>query len=163
LDTFRAHLPAEDFEFIDLSPAPIGDEASPPSLDTTAAAPVGRTGTGPGTGLTNACRADVACDVVVFSGEFAGSFFGSHGRAPRPARQGGSFLPGAVPGAVSSPERGFFAWLQHPRDQGPGPPHAAGVSTRAARSRLRRAFGGACGRPALRSARTELPRIGATR
>lgn len=52
---FTERLPAEDFELLDLSSRP-----SP---------------------FREACRAAGSCDVVVFSAEFAGRFFGSYGRS----------------------------------------------------------------------------------
>jgi len=63
VQVFRA-LPTEDFELVDLS------------LHLSA----------PGQGrdagwLANACRNDLRCDVVVFSAEFAGGFFGDYGRS----------------------------------------------------------------------------------
>jgi len=57
IDVFRRLLPAEEFRFVDLTPA-AGPDPRP-------------------TWLTDACRPDVRCDVVVYSGEFAGRFFGT--------------------------------------------------------------------------------------
>jgi len=59
VDVFRTLLPPDEFEFVDLAPdaAPGGDS--------------GRTW------LLDACRRDVQCDVVIYSGEFAGRFFGT--------------------------------------------------------------------------------------
>jgi hypothetical protein len=59
VDVFRTLLSPDEFEFVDLAPdaAPGGDS--------------GRTW------LLDACRPDVQCDVVIYSGEFAGRFFGT--------------------------------------------------------------------------------------
>ena len=67
VDVFRARLPAEDFELIDLTPP------AAPSAGTTEV----RTGAAPW--LPQVCRDDLRCDVVVFSAEFGGCFFGASG------------------------------------------------------------------------------------
>ena len=64
VDVFRAHLPPEDFEVIDLSP-PALSEASPAIADPS--------------WLQERCRPDLKCDVLVISAEFAGRFFGRRG------------------------------------------------------------------------------------
>jgi hypothetical protein len=59
VDAFRAFLPPDEFEFVDLAPdaTPGGDSRR--------------------TWLLDACRPDVQCDVVIYAGEFAGRFFGT--------------------------------------------------------------------------------------
>src|SRR5947208_1507902 len=66
VQTFRSRLPEHDFEIVDLSPqlprrAGEGADAEPPSW------------------LASRCRSDLRCDLVVFSAEFAGRFFGASG------------------------------------------------------------------------------------
>jgi len=65
VDVFRTHLPPEDFEIVDLSSA----LAPAPTDGTTAPGPATR------------CPADLRCDIVVFSAEFGGRFFGRSGRS----------------------------------------------------------------------------------
>lgn len=66
LDTFRAQLDRTRFEFIDLRAQALA--AQPASFS------------GPQEGwLTGACRPDLRCDVVVYTAEFAGRFFGKQG------------------------------------------------------------------------------------
>lgn len=67
LEAFRQHLGTRRFEFVDLAAAAahtpaIGaaDPARPPWL-------------------LDACRPDAPCDMVIFTGEFAGRFFGTRG------------------------------------------------------------------------------------
>ncbi|MBX3026922.1 hypothetical protein KF840_18600 [bacterium] len=67
LDVFRSHLDAQRFVFTDLGPA----AAHPPLSAATSGAPQ--------PWLRSACRADLTCDLVVVSGEFAGRFFGRRG------------------------------------------------------------------------------------
>jgi hypothetical protein len=67
LDVLRAHLDPRRFEFIDLGAA----AAHLPAAGTT------RTPARPW--LLDACRADVTCDLLFVSGEFAGRFFGRRG------------------------------------------------------------------------------------
>src|SRR5262249_38535364 len=70
IQVFKDRLPPEDFEIVDLSPRhaaaatlPLGDRA-------------------PGARwLLDLCRPGLRCDVVVYSAEFAGSFFGASGTA----------------------------------------------------------------------------------
>src|SRR5512139_1151834 len=63
LDVFRSHFDAQHFVFTDLG----GAAARLPAAGGTAA---------PAPWLLNACRPNLTCDVVIFSGEFAGRFFG---------------------------------------------------------------------------------------
>jgi len=64
VDVFRERLPPQDFEIVDLSAA----LATPaPAADAPASWPAGL------------CPADLRCDVVVFSAEFGGRFFGRSG------------------------------------------------------------------------------------
>jgi len=64
---FKSQLSPQDFEFVDLTPARSSSAPSAP-----AAQPA------PGW-LMNRCRPDLRCDIVVYSGEFAGGFFGDYG------------------------------------------------------------------------------------
>jgi hypothetical protein len=69
IQVFKDALPAGDFEVLDLSPH---------LLPAAAAAPA--SGDGPNTSwLFGLCRPDLHCDMVVYSAEFAGRFFGSYG------------------------------------------------------------------------------------
>jgi len=74
LDVFRAHLPAADFDFVDLTPVSPTEPAAAGAAP--AISPLLRTTPG---WLLDRCQADLRCDVVVFSGEFAGGFFGRYG------------------------------------------------------------------------------------
>ena len=69
---FESRLPPEDFEVVDLSPHPPLAGGPPPLV-----APVG----GPPRvfPVWDLCRSDLRCDVVVYSAEFAGRFFGHYG------------------------------------------------------------------------------------
>jgi hypothetical protein len=64
VDVFRTRLAPEDFEIVDLSPA--------------LAAPAPTTG-GRVSSSDHLCRTDLRCDVVVYSAEFGGRFFGRSG------------------------------------------------------------------------------------
>jgi hypothetical protein len=68
---FRAHLPAEDFEIVDLGPKLFGDAMT--------AVPPHPAGYAPDVGAL--CDGSLRCDVVVFSAEFAGRFFGRCGQS----------------------------------------------------------------------------------
>jgi hypothetical protein len=73
---FASRLPAEDFEFIDLSPpSPLG-QMTPATATSTPAMVTDDRGW-----LQGVCRNDIRCDVVVLSAEFAGRFFGRGGRS----------------------------------------------------------------------------------
>jgi hypothetical protein len=63
VDVFRAHLPPAEFEIVDL------DSLVPTSSD------------GARVEQALVCPADLRCDVVVFSAEFGGRFFGRSGRS----------------------------------------------------------------------------------
>lgn len=83
IGVLRSHLPPDEFEFIDFSPnisaaqnAFSGQFASSPG----SAEPVQN---GPVPWLLKACRPDLACDITVYSGEFAGGFFGRYGGSLR--------------------------------------------------------------------------------
>ncbi|MEW6271505.1 MAG: hypothetical protein AB1689_19660 [Thermodesulfobacteriota bacterium] len=67
LAEFASHLPPTDFEFIDLSPPMLGAAPSDASAERG--------------WLQGVCRQDLRCEVVVYSGEFAGRFFGRCGRS----------------------------------------------------------------------------------
>ena len=66
-DVFRQSLDPKRFEFIDVRAA--ANAARPPQLGDPADAPW----------LVNACTTDVRCDVMVYTAEFAGRFFGKLG------------------------------------------------------------------------------------
>ncbi len=67
LGVFEARLSPAEFEILDLSPhlSPVPASAERP----------GRSW------VLDLCRPDIRCDVVVYSGEFAGRFFGRYGRS----------------------------------------------------------------------------------
>ncbi|MFN8545989.1 MAG: hypothetical protein U0807_17540 [Candidatus Binatia bacterium] len=65
---FRSHLPPADFDVVDLSPHLL-------LAETARARPGGRSTPW----LPSLCRPDLQCDVVVYSAEFAGRFFGGYG------------------------------------------------------------------------------------
>lgn len=78
LTAIRSVLSPKDFEFIDLTPTQaFGQEtADPVTPISSTAAPVA--GNEPGW-LMKRCSPDLQCDVVIYSGEFAGGFFGKYG------------------------------------------------------------------------------------
>jgi hypothetical protein len=80
LTAMRSHLPPGDFIMLNLSPPPLGGLDGTPVLQpaalTTANA---HAESGPPPWLMNQCRPDVQCDIVVYSGEFGGRFFGRYG------------------------------------------------------------------------------------
>ncbi len=61
LAAIKSQLPPQDFDFIELTPAHGSVAADTPGW------------------LTNRCRPDLRSDIVVYSGEFAGGFFGDYG------------------------------------------------------------------------------------
>jgi len=69
LAAIKAALPAKDFVFTDLSPV------FPGGVDSTGSTLSRLT---PGW-FADRCRPDLSCDIVVYSGEFGGAFFGSYG------------------------------------------------------------------------------------
>jgi len=74
VDAIMEQLPESHFEFVDLSPPHVlgGDGVSSQSVAMTS--PLG-----PAPWLIDACRPNLECDIVVFTGEFAGRFFGKFG------------------------------------------------------------------------------------
>jgi hypothetical protein len=71
VEVFRAFLPPEEFDFVDLAPGPAPAERPGPGAGPGSSGDSGRTW------ILDACRPDVRCDVVIYAGEFAGQFFGS--------------------------------------------------------------------------------------
>jgi len=71
IEAFRSHLSGE-FRFVDLSPAPLLPSPGGQGAPITAL---------PDGWMANVCRQDLKCDVVLFSAEFAGRFFGIRGSA----------------------------------------------------------------------------------
>ena len=71
VEVFRAFLPPEKFDFVDLAPGPVPAERPGP------AAGPGSSGDSGRTWILDACRPAVRCDVVIYAGEFAGRFFGT--------------------------------------------------------------------------------------
>src|SRR5262249_27315625 len=71
VEVFRSLLPADQFAFVDLSPRASMAPAS--DLSTPVDAPSGQSW------IFDGCRPDLQCDVVVYSAEFAGRFFGKQG------------------------------------------------------------------------------------
>jgi len=72
VEVFRSLLPADQFSFVDLSPRASRTSAADPST------PVASSASGQ-SWIFDACRPDLQCDVVVYSAEFAGRFFGKQG------------------------------------------------------------------------------------
>lgn len=64
---FQSRLPEEDFDVVDLSPR------LPLPAHSTGADGAGESW------LSNLCRPDLQCDIVVFAAEFGGRFFGAYG------------------------------------------------------------------------------------
>lgn len=73
---FRASLPPDQFDIVDLSPEAFGVENGP--IEQTDATP--RAADPSKAWPQNLCRADLRCDILVIAGEFAGRFFGKNGR-----------------------------------------------------------------------------------
>jgi hypothetical protein len=68
IEAFQSSLSPDEFEFLDLAPqAPMSAEISEP------------TGDEPPPWIFDRCRPDIRCDVAIYSGEFAGRFFGKNG------------------------------------------------------------------------------------
>jgi len=76
LTAIQSHLPAKDFDFIDLTPAAAESAESMPPASSAGSAST--TETTPGW-LLDTCRPELRCDIVIYSGEFAGGFFGKYG------------------------------------------------------------------------------------
>jgi hypothetical protein len=79
LAIIKSHLPAKDFEFIELTPSPLFGEESVGPMTLSPSAASGPPGNDVPGWLMNRCRPDLQCDIVVYSGEFAGGFFGQSG------------------------------------------------------------------------------------
>jgi len=62
VEVSRSLLPRQQFEFVDLSPRSSGELAPSPQP-----------------WILDRCRPDLQCDVAIYSGEFAGRFFGKRG------------------------------------------------------------------------------------
>src|SRR5262245_58774615 len=76
VEVFRSLLPRDQFDFIDLSPRSSGEPAS----STRTASTADPAGPSPGQSwILDRCRPELQCDVVVYSAEFAGRFFGKQG------------------------------------------------------------------------------------
>jgi hypothetical protein len=79
LAAIKSEVSPGDFEFVELTPVPVfgdgGAAAMPRPVSAAPAPPVHY----PSTWLMDRCQPDLHCDVVVFSGEFAGAFFGNYG------------------------------------------------------------------------------------
>jgi hypothetical protein len=69
LEAFRTYLDPRQFEFVDIRAAV--SAARPPASPGGAGAP--------GSWLLDACTPETTCDLMIYSGEFAGRFFGKHG------------------------------------------------------------------------------------
>lgn len=68
---FKDRLPPADFDVVDLSPALLRSPSPGPPAERP----------GPAPWLIGLCRRGIRCDVMVYSAEFAGSFFGKLGKA----------------------------------------------------------------------------------
>ena len=79
LAAVRAELPADAFDFIDFSAELLVAETAPWEVAGTSA----NTGRNPADHdlslLLGLCASDLRCDISVYSGEFAGEFFGRYG------------------------------------------------------------------------------------
>ena len=106
-EVFRAHLDPQRFEFIDL-------RAAPPTCRS-----AGERGARREPWLLNACRPDVTCDLVVFSAEFAGRFFGKPGFSLSLQEMEEASCQARCAGLFRQPARGVPARVQHAGDQGP--------------------------------------------
>ncbi len=78
LAAIRSQLPPEDFEFVDFSAHIVGAQKAQFGELTQSAISGQATGNGIPSWLLNLCRPDIHCDVIIFSGEFAGRFFGRY-------------------------------------------------------------------------------------
>jgi hypothetical protein len=68
IDAFRASLDPRRFEIVDIRALALARTSNPSAI-----------GSDGSPWLVNACSADTTCDVMVYSAEFAGRFFGKHG------------------------------------------------------------------------------------
>jgi hypothetical protein len=79
LAVFRSKLPPDEFDFIDFS-ADLVAAQNARSARLSAAAAAGQNMEDDGASwLLNLCRPDLQCDITIYSGEFAGRFFGRYG------------------------------------------------------------------------------------
>src|SRR5512135_2548283 len=78
LAAVRSHLPPEDFDFVDFSAHLLGAQKAQSGGLIASAIPVQTGGDGIPPWLLNLCRPDLRCDIIVYSGEFAGRFFGRY-------------------------------------------------------------------------------------
>jgi len=109
VETFRAYLGPDDFDFVDLSsalaPAPSADATAPPIR----------------------CPAELRCDVVVISAEFGGRFFGSSGRSVSlQDLEEASCQPACAGVFHAQPFQGFIMFL-HFWGKGPADDLARGI------------------------------------
>lgn len=79
IEAFKPHLFPKNFDFVDLTPAPASVAPGGESIPGTFPAAAGPSVRGKPGWLMDWCRPDLRCDIVVFSGEFAGGFFGNYG------------------------------------------------------------------------------------
>ena len=81
LAVIKSQLSARDFEFIELTPTHVFAEESVESMPRLSSAASDPVAEGTSGWLVNQCRPDLRCDIMVYSGEFAGGFFGKYGVA----------------------------------------------------------------------------------
>ena len=81
LAAVRSHLPAGEFEIVDLSPPRLSGWDGTDAGQRYPAGSESPAGDGPPPWLLNQCRPDLQCDIAVYSGEFGGRFFGRYGRS----------------------------------------------------------------------------------
>jgi hypothetical protein len=79
LAAVRSHLPPDEFDFVDFSAHLLAAQRAQPEARTSSAMSEQAAGDGVPSWLLNLCRPDLQCDLIVYSGEFAGRFFGRYG------------------------------------------------------------------------------------
>ena len=79
LAAIKSQLSPKDFEFIELTPSQVFAQQGVGSMPPLSSAAAGRVAENTPGWLINRCRPDLRCDIVVYSGEFAGGFFGNYG------------------------------------------------------------------------------------
>ena len=79
LAVLRSHLPPGEFDFVDFSADLVAAQNARSARLTAAAAAGQSVEDDAAPWLLNLCRPDLQCDITIYSGEFAGRFFGRYG------------------------------------------------------------------------------------
>ncbi|MEN8182555.1 MAG: hypothetical protein ABFS46_08480, partial [Myxococcota bacterium] len=93
--SFRRHLPAEEYRFVELTEATALEGAGRDTMD-------------PDDWLGAACESGIRCDILLISGHFAGSFFGSSGKTLSSGELEERACRQDCPGILSHPQEVFL-------------------------------------------------------